>query len=565
MNTKQKAIVLLVCSALGNNFIFNNHAMAMKSLKKIFSSVPSEEKIMKLAYAKLGKPTTDLSKSDEEKLAAHVNSIVLPGGYIRVMNDKGEILKVNPLTFHVNRYKTIKFNNDKFMSIVNWVRDHIPEAFNPSATPENKITTPRSPLISAIQIFAESNPKVASAICNALIPHTDLSKKYSVELESRPNGSKVNMDMNSLDLVQCEQYKAIASTVPAFSSNHQVSFSHAVLSGNIDGVTKALSAGVDVNSKIYVKPYGNITPLDFALTARNGALFDCLIRHGAKVSPNLSVLKLVFARDSKEIDKFWATRSNISFLEKVLTCDKLSVTWNAKYTDFFRTGEVWESHIIREFVTKRAGITEFALNDIVRNKRLTEDKKIEAVNFIFQNQTPTADQFNFDLNLAIGDCNWKLAKLLIEKGASVEHTTSSMFGSSPLGEAVFAPTSKIMSDTSRGNALITKEWVQFIRFLVNDCKASISNAMSSGNGLCHAFERFFFADVRTPQKQDLVLEVAEFLIEKGMNLNAVDRQGKTILGGWVTEQQIEEERLLSTMGTRLYNLFVQNGAKKYIY
>ena len=564
MNTKQKAIVLLVCSALGNNFIFNNHAMAMKSLKKIFSSVPSEEKIMKLAYAKLGKLTTDLSKSDEEKLAAHVNSIVLPGGYIRVMNDKGEILKVNPLTFHVNRYKTIKFNNDKFMSIVNWVRDHIPEAFNPSATPENKITTPRSPLISAIQIFAESNPKVASAICNALIPHTDLSKKYSVELESRPNGSKVNMDMNSLDLVQCEQYKAIASTVPAFSSNHQVSFSHAVLSGNIDGVTKALSAGVDVNSKIYVKPYGNITPLDFALTARNGALFDCLIRHGAKVSPNLSVLKLVFARDSKEIDKFWATRSNISFLEKVLTCDKLSVTWNAKYTDFFKAGEVWESNIIREFVTKRAGITEFALNDIVRNNRLTEDKKIEAVNFIFQNQTPTSKHLNFNLDIAISHCNWKLAKLLIEKGASVELADIGMFSSSPLGEAVISPSIEIMEDNVRGNALITEEWVQFIKFLVNDCKASISNAMSSGDGLCYAFKRFFFVDIRTPQKQDLVLDVAKFLIEKGMNLNAVDSRGKTLLGGWVAEQQIEEERLLSTMGIKLYDLFVQNGAKKYI-
>lgn len=562
MNTKQKAIVLLVCSALGNNFIFNNHAMAMKSLKKIFSSVPSEEKIMKLAYAKLSKITVDLSKSDEEKLATHVNSIVLPGGYIRVMNDKGKILTINPLVFHINRYNKVKFNNEKFMSIVNWVKVHIPEAFNPSATPENKITGPQSPLIFTMETFKTSKLEVASTICNALIPFTDLSKEYSVEIEpSIIKKNKVIMNMNAFDLAQCEKYKSLASTVPAFSSNQQVLFSHAVLSGNIDEVTKAIFAGADVNSKVYVKPYGRINPLDLALINRNEALFDCLIRHGAKVSEGSSVLELVFREYIKDIDKFWGTRSNISFLEKVLTCDKLSVTWNAKYTDFFEAGEVWESHIIREFVTKRAGITKFALNDIVRNKRLTEDKKIEAVNFIFQNQTPTSERLNFDLNLAIGDCNWKLARLLIEKGASVDDPT---LDSSPLGEAVFAPTREFMENTSRVNALITKEWVQFIRFLVNDCKASISNAMSSGNGLCHAFERFFFADVHTPQKQNLVLEVAEFLIEKGMNLNAVDSRGKTLLGGWVAEQQIEEERLLSTMGTRLYNLFVQNGAKKYI-
>ncbi len=562
MNTKQKAIVLLVCSALGNNFIFNNHAMAMKSLKKIFSSVPSEEKIMKLAYAKLGKPTTDLSKSDEEKLAAHVNSIVLPGGYIRVMNDKGEILKVNPLIFHVNRYKTIKFNNDKFMSIVSWVKVHIPDAFNPSATPENKITTPRSPLISAIQIFAESNPKVASAICNALIPHTDLSKKYSVELESRPNGSKVNMDMNSLDLVQCEQYKAIASTVPAFSSNHQVSFSHAVLSGNIDGVTKALSAGVDVNSKIYVKPYGNITPLDFALTARNGALFDCLIRHGAKVSPNLSVLKLVFARDSKDISNFWRNRSNISFLEKVLTCDKLSVPWDKKCTDFFnKGGEVWASEIIREFVNKNASIDDYAICHVAFNKQLSEDKKIEAANFIFQNKMPTSKNLNEALYDAIKKCNWKLARLLIEKGASVESTDGH---SSPLGEAVMSPSLIIRDDEFHRDTIITTEWVEFIKFLVNDCNASIENAVSCGYGLCHAFWWFFFDNIRTLEKQNLVLDIARLLIEKGMNLNAVDSRGKTLLGGWLVEKKLEENRTFSDMGTKLYNLFVQKGAKKYL-
>lgn len=455
------------------------------------------------------------------------------------------------------------------MSIVNWVKVHIPDAFNPSATPENKITTPRSPLISAIQIFAESNPTVASAICNALIPHTDLSKKYSVELESRSNGSKVNMDMNSLDLVQCEQYKAIASTVPAFSSNHQVSFSHAVLSGNIDGVTKALSAGVDVNSKIYVKPYGNITPLDFALTARNGALFDCLIRHGAKVSPNLSVLKLVFARDSKDISNFWRNRSNISFLEKVLTCDKLSVTWNGKYTNFFNTGgtiiwggEIWASKTIREFLTKNNAIGDRAIYCVAWNGKLSENEKMEATNFIFQNQTPTPINLNKALGAAIDDCNWKLAKLLIKKGASVEFYEGCCH--SPLARTVDAPSKEILRDKDHGYELITEEWVQFIKFLVNDCKASITNANFSREGLCYAFERFFFTSVPY-QKENLVLDVAKFLIGKGMNLNAVDRNGKTILGGWVAEQQIEEECVLSNIGIKLYDLFVQNGAKKYIY
>ena len=53
-----------------------------------------------------------------------------------------------------------------------------------------------------------------------------------------------------------------------------------------------------------------------------------------------------------------------------------------------------------------------------------------------------------------------------------------------------------------------------------------------------------------------MLEVANFLIQKGMNVNAINDEGETLLE--------ECNKYRHVVGMALVDLFVQNGAKRYL-
>lgn len=568
MNTKQKAIVLLVCSALGNNFIFNNHAMAMKSLKKIFSSVPSQEKTMKLAKLKLDYVATaeSLSKSNEEKLAAHVNSIIDERGYIKI----GENNVVNPIIYCLKKYSSSTYYLDRFKRVLNWIDEHIPAAF----TSRENIEDPNS----ATPLFFAVNKNVNIEIIKMLAPRSDINAvcKYqnsrkepavyisAVELAYTQKENAVDSvpgrwtNSGFVRNVQKEQ-KVLKQHTQIFNALTGVlcEFTNAVISGNITKIDQAISGGIDINTPVCAFNGKVFTPLEFALMRRDADMFDYLIQRGAKLSEgNTAPDFIIRGRDLNAIlSKKYApsdyysdySPTSFKFLKKVLSCEQFEKDFAPYYQydvdnrDFYSFRKIYLDKELYELYKKRFGkVPKSCLYDLVpgpwtikeKKDNITEEERIEILNTLVKDTAATIDDLNDIVKATIGDGHLKLLKHLHSLGVKKKHSIEE------LGMAIF----------NYGRSL------ELVKYLVEECEAPIDGTYR-GDGLCHAFTYYFASDA---EYQPHIVQIAKYLIGKGMSVNSINDSGQTLLKAVQNKYGCSG---YGKLGVELYNIFREAGAK----
>ena len=527
MNTKQKAIVLLVCSALGNNFIFNNHAMAMKSLKKIFSSVPSQEKTMKLAKLKLD--GISLSKSDEEKLNAYVNNIVDERGYIKIEANN----VVNPIIYCLQQFKNIKL----FKEILNWIDFHVPAAF----TSRKNIDDPYSatPLFFAVnKKFDSYNQK--KQIIDMLVPKSDINAVCKCTKST--DGTTVYI--TAVDLAYQKNLPKTAATIQSINST----FNEDVLNGNIEKIDEAVSAGANVNTPVCAFTGEMFTPLEIALMRRDANMFDYLIQRGGKLLEGHfagdSIIAFGYTTEERlKLKVGMFEPKDFEFLKKVFACKELDFKFKDENhkTDFIDHSDVFEKiyldkELYELFKSRFGKAPKRCLQGVCNDNSLGTAEQIQLVDTLIKDGVTDFNRSPYYYkHMAIENKNLPLLKHL--------HSLNPTFPETAVNKAVEYSTS-----------------LDIIKFLVEECTLPL-DAVHLGRSLSHAFE-YGFDDTsykrNTKKEKGHLIDIAKYLIEKGMNVNSIDSCGKTLL------KSVDDMRPYSDLGIALYDVFVRAGAKKYL-
>ena len=559
MNTKQKAIVLLVCSALGNNLIFNNHAMAMKSLKKIFSSVPSQEKIMKLAKLKLDSVKTgiELSKHDEEKLNAYVNNIIDERGYIKI----SENYVVNPIIYCLkNCYGYSSF--ERLKKILNWIDNYVPAAF----TSREKVDDPTSatPLFFAIGTDIPDETKMN--LIKILAPKSDTTAvcKYQAPEEKavymNPIEFAHNYGKTEGDCLR-DKYKTnhplMAITILNSDPTFNKDFTVAVLNGNIKKLDTAIANGTDINTPVYTFTGEAFTPLDFALMRRDATMFDYLIQRGGKLSKGKSATDFINF-DSKIKERFPKkiidsqifqnesiafNTNHFEFLKKVLACKELDFKFkNEKHKTEFFNSDVFENiyldkELYELFKLRFGKAPDKCLTGICNSHSLGTTEQIQLVDMLIKDgMTNFSRSPYYYKQMAIENKNLPLLKHL--------HSLNPTFPETAVNEAVRYCTS-----------------LDIIKYLVEDCKLPL-DAVYLGGSLSHAFNNRFNEKFKenTVTENGHLIDIAKYLIEKGMDVNGINSVGRTSLG----QVAYSYKKQYSDLGVALHNVFIKAGAKIYL-
>jgi len=547
MNTKQKAIVLLVCSALGNNFIFNNHAMAMKSLKKLLSSVPSPEKIMKLARYKLDSVKTgiELSKHDEEKLNAYVNNIIDERGYIKI----SENYVVNPIIYCLkNCYGYSSF--ERLKKILNWIDNYVPAAF----TSREKVDDPTSatPLFFAIGTDIPDETKMnlikilapksdTTAVCKYQEPGGKAVCMNPIELAYN-YGSKIQNDENTQQMV---------STL--IDSNPNRVFAEAVLKGNIKNIDNAISNGTDINTPVCTFTGEAFTPLEIALIRRDANMFDYLIQRGGEVSGRHFVADLVcdlhgkmaYRLNLKEHPGRFKTKKDFEFLKKVFACRKLNFKFkNIEHKSQFINIDYFENiyldkELYELFKARFGKTSDSCLAGVCKNTSLKTSVQLQLVTKLINDGVTNFSRLPYYYkHMAIENKNLPLLKHL----HSLDSTK--YFPDYTINEAVRYCTS-----------------LDIIKYLVEDCKLPL-DAVYLGGSLSHAFNNLFNEKFKenTVTENGHLIDIAKYLIEKGMDVNGINSVGRTSLG----QVAYSYKKQYSDLGVALHNVFIKAGAKIYL-
>lgn len=522
---KRKAMLLSICSILGVGTMVDDHAMAMKSLKKLLSSVPSQEKMMKLAKLKLD--GISLSKSDEEKLNAYVNNIVDERGYIKIEANN----VVNPIIYCLQKFKNIKL----FKEILNWIDLHVPAAF----TSRKNIDDPYSatPLFFAVnKKFDSYNSK--GQIVKLLAPRSDTTAVCKCTKST--DGTTVYI--TAVDLAYQRNLPKTAAAILSINST----FNEDVLNGNIKKIDEAVSAGANVNTPVCALTGEVFTPLEIALMRRDAAMFDYLIQRGGKL------LEGHFAGDSiiafgSDTEKRLKIKTDMfepkdfEFLKKVFACKELDFKFKDENhkTDFIDRSDVFEKiyldkELYELFKSRFGRAPKRCLLGVCNDNSLGTAEQIQLVDTLIKDGVTHFDSSPFFYkHMAIENKNLPLLKYL--------HSLNPTFPETAVNEAVEYSTS-----------------LDIIEFLVEDCKLPL-DAVYLGRSLSHAFaDMFNKCDRNTKKERGHLIDIAKYLIGKGMNVNSISSCGKTLLG------RVDDMRPYSDLGIALYDVFVRAGAKKYL-
>ena len=365
------------------------------------------------------------------------------------------------------------------------------------------------------------------------------------------------------------------------SGDKQYLLYNAICSGNPEEVKKAISEGANVSELVYGTDLENYNPvslalikkdismadfliqngskvpkLDIALVNRSAEMFDYLIQKGAKLSENSSPIELIFKSFGNQKWSFWTDQNNIKFLEKMIQDERMNITWKEDYNEFFNRTLMYTSKVIRDFYFEHCEeVPDSALVGVCSDFDMKESQKIEIVELLLNKgcNVDGTDQCNRPIYDACEYHQFNLAKVLIKRGAKLGITSERRI-------SVLSNTISCGLWTRSGHICgrPDKAWVEFIKFLVNDCKVSTSGPHFYGKGLVFAFLKYIVhdGDELTETETNNMLEVANFLIQKGMNVNAINDEGETLLE--------ECNKYRHVVGMALVDLFVQNGAKRYL-
>lgn len=584
---KRKAIVLTTCSILGVNLMVNkDSAQAMKKLKAIGNSIKKavtqedkkrmqqqqqlENEIARLMHNKLHR--NNLTKEQETKLVSNIEIVKISNGNVKSKYNNEKIKIVNPVSILITHYN----KEDKFVSLLEWINLHIPEAFN-----IDNITTALFEAIKEGDASYTKDKKLkkqkAIAMCKHLLvynPDLTQKRKCRIKIES--------YTFTALEYAQAVGLPEVVEMILDKSGDKQYLLYNAICSGNLEEVKKAISEGANINELVHGTDLENYNPvylalikkdiamadfliqngskvpkLDVALINRSAEMFDYLIQKGAKLSENASPIELIFKDFGNQKWSFWKDQNNIKFLEKMIQDERINITWKEDYNEFFNRTLMYTSKVIRDFYFEHCEeVPDSALVDVCSSDDIPESQKIEIVEFLLNKGCNSIDGSGLcsrPIRYACEHHQFDLAKLLIKHGAKL----------GILSEDSYSVLSYTISDslvTCRGLDLRPdKAWVEFIKFLVNDCKVSANGPHFHGQGLIFAFLKYIVheGDKLTETEINNMLEVANFLIQKGMNVNAVNNRGETLL------EEINRYRY-TTVGMVLIDLFVQNGAKRYL-
>lgn len=561
---KRKAMLLSICSILGVGTMVDDHAMAMKSLKKLLSSVPSQEKIMKLAKLKLDsvklesvKTGIELSKHDEEKLNAYVNNIIDERGYIKI----SENYVVNPIIYCLKNYSGYCF--ERLRKILNWIDDYIPAAFTSRETVDN--STSATPLFFAVGMDIPNEEKLD--LIKILAPKSDTTAmcKYQVPGEKTVYMNPIEFAHNyGKTEVNCfhEKYKTeyplMAVTILHSGPTFNKDFTVAVLNGNIKKLDKEIANGTDINTPVRTFTGEEFTPLDFALMRRDATMFDYLIQRGGKLSEGKSATDFIDfdikieKRFPKKIvnstifqnESIAFNANHFEFLKKVLACRELDFKFkNEKHKTDFINSEVFK-HIyldkdLYELFKSRFGkAPKECLLGVCNDNSLGTIEQIKLVNMLIKDGvTDFSCSPYYYKNIAIKNKNLPLLKHL--------HSLNPTLPETAVNEAVEYSTS-----------------LEIIKFLVEDCKLpldAVYNSRSLIHSFMNRFDRIYYKDNTIKEKGHLI-DIAKYLIKKGMDVNGINSIGKTLLG----QVACTYEKQYSELGVALHNVFVKAGAKTYL-
>lgn len=149
--------------------------------------------------------------------------------------------------------------------------------------------------------------------------------------------------------------------------------------------------------------------------------------------------------------------------------------------------------------------------------------------------------------------NYNLAKFLIEHGSPVRITNRYQ---------EYSPLAAVIRYFQEGGNAVGEIDVNFVKYLVNNCNASLDGAQYNGQDLCFGFQQYFF-EKANPKLANAVQDIATFLIKNGLNVNAIDRDGNTFLESCIEERRESREEF-TALGNTLFNLFTKAGAKRYL-
>lgn len=527
---KQKAMLLSICSILGVGTMVDDHAMAMKSLKKLLSSVPSQEKIMKLARCKLD--GISLSKSDEEKLNAYVNNIVDERGYIKIEANN----VVNPIIYCLQQFKNIKL----FKEILNWIDFHVPAAF----TSRKNIDDPYSatPLFFAVnKKFDSYNQK--KQIIDMLVSQSDINAVCKCTKST--DGTTVYI--TAVDLAYQKNLPKTAATIQSINST----FNEDVLNGNIEKIDEAVSAGANVNTPVCALTGEVFTPLEIALIRRDANMFDYLIQRGGEVSGRHFVADLVcdlhgkmaYRLNLKEHPGRFKTKKDFEFLKKVFACRKLNFEFkNIEHKSQFINIDYFENiyldkELYELFKARFGRASDSCLAGVCKNTSLKTSEQLQLVTqLIHDDVTHFSRSPYYYKHMAIENKNLPLLKHL----HSLDSTK--YFPDYTINEAVQYCTS-----------------LDIIKYLVEDCKLPLDRIRYGS--LSHAFmDRFEGKSKNTMKENGHLVDIAKYLVEKGMDVNGINSVGRTLLG----QVAYSYKKQYSELGVALHNVFIKAGAKIYL-
>lgn len=596
---KRKAIVLTTCSILGVNLMVNkDSAQAMKALKAIGHSIKKavtqedkkrkqqeeqqqqqlEKKIARLMHIKLKKGF--LTAENETKLVDNLKIIKVSDGKVKIFDvDDKKFETVNPLAKLVSSFKySLHFKEeDKLVSLLEWLNIYIPEAFS--------IDNITNQLFCAIKIgdddgnYKDKYKQKATVMCKHLLVHNpNLNQKRECKIKRK------TYQFTALEYAQAVGLPEVVEMILNKSGDKQYLLYNAICSGNSEEVKKAISEGANINELVHGTDLENYNPvtlalikkdiamadfliqngakpesLDIALVNRSTEMFDYLIQKGFKLSPDASPIELIFKDFGNQEWNFWKDQNNIKFLEKMIQDERINIIWKEDYHKFFSDRvEVYTSKVIRDFYLAHCEeIPDNVLENICGTSSIKESQKIEIAEFIFNRDCKINE---YPVWNACANQEYTLAKLLINKGAPIKYNRRQ--NSSPLAGIIYF----LWDGHSVGN-----DDVNFVKYLVNDCKVSLDGTQFQGLGLIYSFKDYFFEKVR-PNVANVILEIAVFLIEKGMNVNAIDMAGNTFLSSCINtrneknedKDSDESEEEFSDLGRALFDLFVKAGAKRYL-
>lgn len=581
---KRKAIVLTTCSILGVNLMVNkDSAQAMKKLKAIGNSIKKavtqedkkrmrqqqqlEEEIATLMCNKLC--GLGLTKEQEDKLVSNIEIVKISNGNVNAKYEKIKI--VNPVSSLIIHYD----KEDKFVSLLEWINLHIPEAFN-----VDNITTA---LFRAIEEgdtsytkdakWGNKKKQKATAMCKHLLVYNpDLSKKCECKIKRKP------YTFTALEYAQKVGLPEVVEMILNKSGDKQYLLYNAICSGNQEEVKKAISEGANINELVHGADFENYNPvtlalmkkniamadfliqngakpesiLDIALVIRDAEVFDYLIQKGAKLSENASPIELIFKDFGNQKWSFWKDQNNIKFIEKMIQDERIDITWKEDYNKFFDDNQVYTNKIIRDFYLAHfEEISSTTLRAICSDTKISEPQKIELAKIFFDKYCDVSGDSE-PLVLACFSRNYNLAKFLIEHGSPVR-ITKTYQTYSPLAAVIHN-----FFDIPNVGEID----VNFVKYLVNDCNASLDGAQFNGKDLCFVFQNYFFENAN-PNLANAVQDIATFLIKNGLNVNSIDRGGNTFLESCIEERR-ERRQEFTTLGNTLFNLFTKAGAKRYL-